>query len=62
MHPDKFSMDEELMADDARRTEMEENYKKVRALRCCTPSSGPLPHSESMGLALLSSVSCPLVT
>ncbi len=30
MHPDKFSMDEELMADEQRRTMMEENYKKVR--------------------------------
>lgn len=29
MHPDKFSMDEELMADEARRTAMEENYKRV---------------------------------
>jgi len=29
MHPDKFSMDEELMADEERRTMMEENYKKI---------------------------------
>lgn len=29
MHPDKFSMDAELMSDEERRKDMEDNYKKV---------------------------------